>query len=206
MDYGNFTNGTTSLMCESEIQILDRTRAESNETLQGATLKERYKEKIFNKAYCNMPDISEQFKKMQEAVRDKHLPLLTKLLNETEFDSGYESIAEKYYNDLYEHYGIIADTILQNIYLQNIYENGHILKHLLFIISNLPENRRTNLEIVPLAGLSNPDIEIQDLSVKCFEAWESKRHILSLKKIYQEVDVTWFKNYIKEVIEMLEDD
>lgn len=103
-------------------------------------------------------------------------------------------------------YGIIADTILQNIYLQNMYDNSTLLKHLLFIIGNLPANRRNNLEIVPLAGLSNPDIEIQDLSVKCFEAWEDKRHLPTLINLRDQTNVQWFKDYISDVIAELSED
>lgn len=100
-------------------------------------------------------------------------------------------------------YGIIADTVLQNIYLQNMYENKYLLKHLLFIVGNLPAGRRSNLEIIPLAGLSNPDIEIQDLSVKCFEAWDDKRHMQTLIKLRDKTDIEWFKDYINDVIDEL---
>ena len=118
----------------------------------------------------------------------------------------YESFAEKYFNQLSLSYGTIADTVLQNIYLQNMYGDQHLLKHLLFIVGNLPVSRRGNLEIIPLAGISNPDIEIQDLSVKCFESWEDKRHLPTLIGLYERTDVEWFKDYINDVIEELNED
>lgn len=62
------------------------------------------------------------------------------------------------------------------------------------------------LEIVPLAGLSNPDIEIQDLSVKCFEAWEDKRHLPTLINLRDQTNVQWFKDYISDVIAELSED
>lgn len=151
-------------------------------------------------------NIAEQFKNMQDSVMNKEMPILSKLLNETAFEEGYESFAERYFNQLSDKYGIIADTILQNIYLQNMYDNSTLLKHLLFIIGNLPANRRNNLEIVPLAGLSNPDIEIQDLSVKCFEAWEDKRHLPTLINLRDQTNVQWFKDYISDVIAELSED
>ena len=63
---------------------------------------------------------------------------MSRLLTETSFDIGYESFAERYFDQLSAKYGVIADTVLQNIYLQNMYDNQYLLKHLLFIVGNLP--------------------------------------------------------------------
>lgn len=164
----------------------------------------------FNKKmerYCDIVEneVADQFKNWQENIMKEEVPVMTRLLKETMFDDGYESVAEKYFNEMFEKYGIIADTTLLNIYLENMYGNKHILKHLLFIVSNLSKERRKNLEIIPLAGMSNPDIEIQDLSVKCFEAWEDRRHIPTLKNLSDKTSVAWFKDYIDDVIEALEE-
>jgi len=157
------------------------------------------------KRFSNMHDenIAEQFKRMQDSVMKKEIPILSRLLAETAFDIGYESLAEKYFEQLSEKYGIIANTVLINIYLANMYENKHLLKHLLYIVGNLPAVRRSNLEIIPLAGISNPDIEIQDLSVKCFEAWEDKRHLQTLISLRNKTSVEWFREYINDVIDEL---
>lgn len=56
------------------------------------------------------------------------------------------------------------------------------------------------MEFIPLAGISNPDIEIQDLSVKCLEEWGAKRHIPTLIKKRDETKIGWFKDYIDDVI------
>ena len=148
-------------------------------------------------------NITEQFKNMQESIMNREIPILSKLLSETPFDAGYESLAEQYFEKISFQYGIVADTVLQNIYLNHMYVNQYLLKHLLFIVANLPENKRSNLEIIPLAGISNPDIEIQDLSVKCFEAWEDKRHLPTLITLRDKTDIEWFRDYINEVIEEL---
>lgn len=151
-------------------------------------------------------NVAEQFKNMQESIMNREIPILSKLLSETSFDTGYESLAEQYFEKLSIKYGVIADTVLQNIYLQNMYDNQYLLKHLLFIVGNLPMNKRNNLEIIPLAGISNPDIEIQDLSVKCFEAWEDKRHLPTLISLRDRTNVEWFRNYINDVIDELNED
>ena len=148
-------------------------------------------------------NITEQFKNMQESIMNREIPILSKLLSETLFDAGYESLAEQYFEKISFQYGIVADTVLQNIYLNHMYDDQYLLKHLLFIVANLPENKRSNLEIIPLAGISNPDIEIQDLSVKCFEAWEDNRHLPTLIKLRDKTDIEWFRDYINEVIEEL---
>ena len=162
-----------------------------------------------NKRFCNVYNeinIAEQFKSMQDNIMQQETPFLTKLLDETPFDIGYESVAEKYYNDLSKNYGVIAESILINIYLQNMYNKKYLLKHLLFIVANQPKESRRNLELIPLAGIGNPDIEIQDLSVKCLEAWEDKRHLPTLRKLYSEVEVKWFKEYLQDVIKELDED
>ena len=137
---------------------------------------------------------------------NREIPILTKLLIENPFDTGFESLAESYFNQLSIKYGLVANTILQNIYLQNMYDNTYLLKHLLFIITNLPASKRSNLEIIPLAAISNPDIEIQDLSVKCFEAWEDKRHIPTLVHLRDKTSIKWFKDYINDVINELNEE
>ena len=150
-------------------------------------------------------DIRNSFKKMQKECMNTHTPILNALLSETPFDAGYRSQAEEYFDKLSKNYGMIADTILQNIYLNSMYENPYITKHILFIIMNLPPERRNIVQIIPLSGLSNPDIEIQDLSVECFETWGDKTHLPALKKLFDETRTKWFKQYIGEVIEELED-
>lgn len=139
----------------------------------------------------------------QDCIMNREIPILSRLLAETSFEVGYESLAEKYFYQLFNKYGIIANSVLQNIYLRYMYDNQYLLKHLLFIVGNVPSERRENLEIIPLAGIANPDIEIQDLSVKCFEAWEDKRHLPALIGLLHKTDVEWFKKYISEVIEEL---
>lgn len=198
-------NKATSFQSDYEMMWLDENDFFGNMTYSDTSANIHKNEaKRFSNLY--QANIAEQFKNMQDSVMNKEMPILSKLLNETAFEEGYESFAERYFNQLSDKYGIIADTILQNIYLQNMYDNSTLLKHLLFIIGNLPANRRNNLEIVPLAGLSNPDIEIQDLSVKCFEAWEDKRHLPTLINLRDQTNVQWFKDYISDVIAELSKD
>ena len=46
----------------------------------------------------------------------------------------------------------------------------------------------------------------QDLSVKCFEAWEDKRHLPTLINLRDQTNVQWFKDYISDVIAELSED
>ena len=66
--------------------------------------------------------------------------------------------------------------------------------------------QRRNLELIPLAGISHPDIEIQDLSVKCFESWEDRRHLPTLLNLRDKTTVKWFKDYIDDVINGLNEE
>lgn len=132
---------------------------------------------------------------------DREISFLSKLLVETSFEIGYESAAENYFNWLWDKYGVIADKALQAIFYQNMAGNHDLLKHILFIISSTSANRRASLEVIPLTGISNPDIEIQDLSVRCFEAWEDKKYLTILTNLRDKTDALWFKSYINDVIQ-----
>lgn len=132
---------------------------------------------------------------------EREFSVLSKLLAETSFETGYESVAEKYFNLLWDEYGAIAEKALQTIYHQNMLGNHNVLKHVLFIVGNTSADRRANLEVIPLAGISNPDIEIQDLSVKCLEAWEDRKYLPALTNLRDKTGVLWFKNYIDDVIQ-----
>lgn len=192
---------TASLTFNYIVKQLDKNDFEN--VAYSNTNKDINKSKVTRFGNVYEKNVREQFKNMQEVVMNREIPILSKLLSETPFDAGYESVAEQYFEKMSDKYGIIADTVLQNIYLNNMYENHYLLKHLLYIVANLPKDRRNNLELIPLAGISNPDIEIQDLSVKCFEAWEDKRHVQTLVMLRNKTNVEWFRNYIDEVIEEL---
>lgn len=192
---------TASRPLEYKVRCLDKNIFEN--TAYSDTNVDIYKSKMKRFGNVYGENVAEQFKNMQESIMNREIPILSKLLLETTFDAGYESLAEHYFEKISNKYGVIADTVLQNIYLNNMYNNQYLLKHLLFIVANLPKNKRSNLEIIPLAGLSNPDIEIQDLSVKCFEAWGEKRHLPTLISLRDKTNVAWFKHYINEVIEEL---
>nr|WP_294679810.1 hypothetical protein [uncultured Blautia sp.] len=157
------------------------------------------------KRYNNMSEgnITEHFKEIQDMILKNEIPILTKLLSETMFEAGYESFAGKYFGEISEKYGVIADNVLLNIYLKNMYSNQYLLKHLLFIVEDLPAERRTNLQIIPIAGLVNPDIEIQDLAVNCLETWGDATHVPSLIELRNRTNVGWFKEYITDVIDEL---
>lgn len=135
---------------------------------------------------------------------DKEITVLLKLLSETSFETGDESLAEKYFNQLWDKYGIIANKTLQKNFLQNMSDNQYVLKHILFIVGNMPLERRDNLEAIPLEGISNSDIEIQDLAVRCFEAWEDKKYLPTLRHLHDRTDVRWLKDYIIDVIQAID--
>ena len=40
--------------------------------------------------------------------------------------------------------------------------------------------------------------------VKCFEAWEDKRHLPTLIGLRNKTNVQWFKDYINDVIEAMD--
>lgn len=137
---------------------------------------------------------------------DKEILALSKLLSETSFEIGYESAAERYFNVLWDKHGIHADKALQKLFCQNMSGNHYLLKHILFIVGNASAGRRENLEVIPLAGISYSDVEIQDMAVKCFERWEDKKYLPALQALHDKTDIQWFKDYITDVIQMLNEE
>ena len=147
---------------------------------------------------------AEIYRKMQKNIIENKKPILYGLLKESDYEMGFESKAEKYFNELYRKYETTADTILQNIYLENLDKNTHVLKEIIFIIAELPKNRRKNLAYIAIAGLSNESDEVKDLSIRCFEAWNEKKYLSILKNhVFRSRRL---EEYKKEVIRSLETD
>ncbi len=147
---------------------------------------------------------AEIYRKMQKNIIENKKPVLYGLLKESDYEMGFESKAEKYFNELYRKYETTADTILQNIYLENLDKNTHVLKEIIFIIAELPKSRRKNLAYIAIAGLSNESDEVKDLSIRCFEAWNEKKYLSVLKN--HVFCSGRLEKYKEEVIQSLETD
>lgn len=62
------------------------------------------------------------------------------------------------------------------------------------LVGNVPVDRRANLEGIPLAGISNPDVEIQDLSVMCLKHGKIRIiHSPMLINLRDGTDIWWLK-------------
>lgn len=142
------------------------------------------------------------FKDMQKKIIEEHSPILYSMLKESEYEMGFESKAERYFNDLYKKFEDTADLILQNIFWDNRIKNIHIVKEILFIIAELPKHRRKNLYYIPITGLDNEDDEVKDLSIRCFEIWNEKENLDILKN--HAFDADWLEDYRISVIRDLE--
>lgn len=126
--------------------------------------------------------------------------LLTRSIPENEIKSD----AERYYEYLTEQFGINANEILETAGTERCHEYPNTIKHALYIIKELPIEKRFNLDEIILTGLSHPDIEVQDFAVQCIESWEDKRYILELVKLRKRCGADWLGKYINEVIKELE--
>lgn len=146
--------------------------------------------------------INETFKRLQNEILSAETIKLTNILEREEIEFGFESESEKYFNELYDKVGIIADNVLSNIYLNEI-GNNKILKSILYIISGLNKERTDNLAMIPLVAIGNSDIEVKELGVRCFESWDNPKYINVLKEI--DVNIGWLKEYINDVIHDLEE-
>lgn len=154
---------------------------------------------IKNKVLAN-EDINKNFKSLQKEIEEREQLKFTTILEKDEFEVGFISESEKYFEKISSKYGILSESILINIYLKEI-NNIKILKNILYIISNLPGNNINSLAIIPIAAVSNSDDEIKELGVRCFESWDNPKYIDLLESI--DTDIQWLNDYIQDVIREL---
>jgi hypothetical protein len=91
---------------------------------------------------------------------------------------------------------------LNDLFVENN-TNPHIAIGILQILSHLEFAKNNNsAQVIATSALLNENIEVEEYGIRCFENWEDKRFIPTLKRV--NYDNVWLKEYLAGVIEDLQ--
>lgn len=128
------------------------------------------------------------------------------LLIRDEFIGGDKTMAEGFIDACLNNNNMSSDTIrswINRFYLDHIQQSKikigilHTLSHLSYD-EIFPEGQS-----IALLGLTDPDDEVIEFSIKAFENWEQKDSAILLKN--RQIKKPWLQEYLNEVANYLED-
>lgn len=127
------------------------------------------------------------------------------LINHDEYIDGEMSQAELFMKEIYSNNQIdYAIEALMQIYSDNLL-NVHVLEGILVMISCLPyEAVEPKGQIMAMGLLSNKELIIRDRAIQCFERWNSKKGLNTLKSL--NCQPIWLQKYVNKVIMYIERD
>lgn len=127
------------------------------------------------------------------------------LINHDEYIDGEMSQAELFMKEIYSNNQIdYAIEALMQIYSNNLL-NVHVLEGILVMISCLPyEAVEPKGQIMAMGLLSNKELIIRDRAIQCFERWNSKKGLNTLKSL--NCQPIWLQKYVNKVIMYIERD
>lgn len=124
-----------------------------------------------------------------------------RIVSETEFEYGYESIAELFIRSRLAENRLAIKDWLNQLFV-TYYQNELVASGVLRTIAHLDYAEITPQgSTMALAALSHQSEEIKELGIRAFENWGSSEAIEALKAV--RVESPWLRDYLHEVIEGL---
>lgn len=155
--------------------------------------------------YYNDTDIEKEMR----AFRNRKIMRLSyeinMIINHDEYLDGEISQSEIFMKDAYANgqMDYVTEALMQ-IYSSNLL-NTHILEGILVMISCVPyEAVEPKGQIMAMGLLSNKELVIRDRAIQCFERWNSKKGLVTLKSL--DCQPKWLQKYVDKVIMYIERD
>ena len=155
--------------------------------------------------YYNDTDIEKEM----QAFRNRKIMRLSyeinMIINHDEYLDGEISQSEIFMKDAYANgqMDYVTEALMQ-IYSSNLL-NTHILEGILVMISCVPyEAVEPKGQIMAMGLLSNKELVIRDRAIQCFERWNSKKGLVTLKSL--DCQPKWLQKYVDKVIMYIERD
>lgn len=155
--------------------------------------------------YYNDTDIEKEM----QAFRNRKIMRLSHeinmIINHDEYLDGEISQSEIFMKNAYanEQMDYVTEALMQ-IYSSNLL-NTHILEGILVMISCVPyEAVQPKGQIMAMGLLSNKELVIRDRAIQCFERWNSKKGLVTLKSL--DCQPKWLQKYVDKVIMYIERD
>lgn len=155
--------------------------------------------------YYNDTDIEKEM----QAFRNRKIMRLSHeinlIINHDEYLDGEISQSEIFMKNAYANgqMDYVTEALMQ-IYSSNLL-NTHILEGILVMISCVPyEAVEPKGQIMAMGLLSNKELVIRDRAIQCFERWNSKKGLVTLKSL--DCQPKWLQKYVDKVIMYIERD
>ena len=121
------------------------------------------------------------------------------------YETGKTSLAQKYFENMIAQRNVME--LIQEIYFYSVSRKDHMLAwNIMVVVSQLPYDRLGNsASVLALAATRNPNMDIVETAIRCFENWEDKNACVFLKN--SSFEERWLQNYADEVCEyVMEED
>lgn len=153
--------------------------------------------------------IDEELEKEMQAFRQNKIMLyyneISSIIKRDEYIDGEVSQSEIFMQAAYENgqMDYVMEALMQ-IYSKNLL-NSHELEGVLMMISCVPyEAVEPKGQVMAIGLLSNKELLIRDRAIQCFERWNSKKGLMTLKSL--DCQPNWLQNYVDKVIMYIERD
>ncbi|HDJ89352.1 MAG TPA: hypothetical protein ENG40_01490 [Thermoprotei archaeon] len=152
----------------------------------------------------SLEDIQENNKRIFREFSLKETPKLIAIIEEQEFEYGFESPAERFIKEKLRVNSFVAKEWLNKLFLQ-MFDNAHIIIGILQAISHLNYS-----EIFPtgqtmaLAALSHKNAEVRECGIRAFESWCNYESLKVLKTVHY--PEKWLQDYVNQVIKDIEEE
>lgn len=159
--------------------------------------------KFIEFGYTSTPQLENQLnlKRLNE-FKKTHTLKLFRIIDEQNFEYGYESEADEFIRDMMNQNRSVTKEWINSIFIEN-FENSKITVAILQILSHMEY-----FEVIPqgptmaIAGFSHNSLEVRETAIRAFENWGTKESLSALKSV--KFDEPWMQEYQGKVIADLE--
>lgn len=134
--------------------------------------------------------------------KNKFINQFKRLLDESDFEYGFSSPADKYIQESLKNFGPFAREWINEIFIQNL-DNEYITSSILKVMMHL---NYSDLEpqgiTMLLAALNHKSAAVREDVIRTFENWENPAYVSILKSL--NCKEPWLQTMLSEVIEYLE--
>ena len=135
-------------------------------------------------------------------IQEKSRQLFSMLRTE-DVESGITSSSEVFVRQTLGENRSLALQVVNKVYLDNV-GNSHVQIGILHLSSHIEYYiGYPTLQTIAIAALSDPNDDVRDYAVQCYENWNHKDGLRVLKKIH--TNTQWLQDYIDSVIVSLSD-
>lgn len=125
-----------------------------------------------------------------------------RLIDESDFEYGFSSPAEKYIRESLKNFGPFAREWINEIFIKNL-DNEYITSSILKVLMHLDYSDLEPQGITMLlAALNHKSATVREDVIRTFENWENPDYISILKSI--SCKESWLQTMLSEVIKYLE--